>query len=287
MPIRNPMEWAADASRQAGQAILLRRQNVQAFAQAEDGPPPSIRRIDVNDLRGALAKGFEDFGENRADVILLCLFYPLLGLIFARLASGGSMLPLVFPLASGFALLGPLAGVGLYEMSRRRERGEPGGWPAAFGVARLPSFGSILALGLLLTLTFLAWLASAWAIYALTLGPQPPASAGSFIRDVLTTPSGWAMIAAGVGTGFVFAVLVLSVSIVSFPMILDRNPGVGRAVATSIRATRANPKAVAAWGLIVAGGLVLGSVPLFLGLVIVLPVLGHATWHLYRKLVAY
>jgi uncharacterized membrane protein len=155
----------------------------------------------------------------------------------------------------------------------------------AFGVLRSPSIGSIMLLGLMLLALFLIWLVVAQVIFLVTLGPQPPASAASFISDVFTTGAGWALIVVGIGVGFVFALLVLAVSVVSFPLLLDRNVGIGTAVSTSMRAVAANPGTMAVWGVIVAGGLVLGSLPLFLGLVVILPVLGHATWHLYRKVV--
>ena len=158
-------------------------------------------------------------------------------------------------------------------------------WADAFGVVRAPAFGAILVLGLVLLAIFLLWLAAAWAIYTATLGPAPPASVGSFVRDVFTTGAGWAMIVAGNAVGFLFAVLVLTISVVSFPLLLDRDEGLYTAVATSILAVVRNPVPMAAWGLIVVGGLVLGSLPALLGLVVVMPVLGHATWHLYRKLV--
>ena len=119
----------------------------------------------------------------------------------------------------------------------------------------------------------------------LTLGPEPPVSIAAFARDVFTTSAGWTMILVGVGVGFLFALLVLAISVVSFPLLLDRDVGFDAAVWTSIRAVAANPGSMAIWGLIVAGGLVIGSIPVFLGLVIVMPVLGHATWHLYRKVV--
>ena len=93
------------------------------------------------------------------------------------------------------------------------------------------------------------------------------------------------MIVVGVSVGFLFALLVLVISVVSFPLLLDRDVGLAAAVWTSVRAVILNPGPMAAWGLIVAGGLVIGSIPLFLGLIIVMPVLGHATWHLYRKVV--
>jgi len=246
-------------------------------------PLPAVRRIRAADLRDVLARGFGDFGANRTDVIFLCVFYPLVGLVLQRLAAGYEMLPLLFPLASGFALVGPVAAVGLYEMSRRREQGDNVGWTDAFGVVRSPSFGAIVLLGLLLTAIFVLWLLVAEAIYLVTLGPEPPASIAVFLRDVFTTGAGWVLIGVGGGVGFLFALLVLAISVVSFPLLLDRDVGLEAAVWTSVRAVVANPGPMAIWGLTVAGGLVIGSIPLFVGLVIVLPVLGHSTWHLYRK----
>jgi uncharacterized membrane protein len=170
-------------------------------------------------------------------------------------------------------------------MSRRREQGVEITWADAFGVVSAPAFGAILVLGLILLAIFLVWLAAAWAIWSMTLGPVPPVSLGAFTHQVLTTSAGWAMIIVGVGVGFLFALLVLAISVVSFPLLLDRDVGLRTAVATSVRAVLINPGPMAAWGLIVAGGLVLGSIPVLLGLIIVMPVLGHATWHLYRKVV--
>jgi uncharacterized membrane protein len=139
---------------------------------------------------------------------------------------------------------------------------------------------------LVLLVIFALWLQVAYTIYQATLGPEPPSSVGSFLRDVFTTGAGWAMILVGCGVGFLFAALVLTMSVVSFPLLLDRDVGLYTAVATSVLATVTNPVPIALWGLIVAGGLVLGSLPALLGLIFVMPVLGHGTWHLYRKVVA-
>jgi uncharacterized membrane protein len=284
MQIRNPIEWGYDQIRLTALAVGSAGRAVRGAAE-EGRAPPTVRRIAVADLRDVLARGFDDFGVSRGDVIFLCIIYPIVGLLLARLVVGYEVLPLLFPIASGFALIGPVAAVGLYEMSRRREQGIAVTWADAFGVVRSPSYSAIALLGLLLLAIFLLWLGAAWAIYALTLGPAPPASIAGFVRDVLTTPAGWALIAVGVAVGFLFAVLVLAISVVSFPLLVDRDVGLATAVHTSIRAVAANPRPMAVWGMIVAGALVLGSLPAFLGLVIVMPVLGHATWHLYRKVV--
>lgn len=283
MHIRNPLEWSVDFVRSAG-SVVDSVSHAGGHGDAE--VRLLVRHIDLADLRDALARGMDDFAAYRTDVIFLCAVYPIVGLILARLAFGYDMLPLLFPLASGFALIGPFAAVGLYEISRQRERSGSARWSDALAVFRAPSLGAIVLLGLQLTAIFLVWLGAATAIYDLTLGPEPPLSIASFARDVLTTEAGWALIVVGVGVGFLFAVLVLAISVVSFPLLLDRDVGLGTAVETSMRAVIANPRAMAIWGLIVSAGLVVGSLPFFLGLIVVMPVLGHATWHLYRKVVA-
>jgi uncharacterized membrane protein len=246
---------------------------------------PAVRAIGLAELKTALAKGLDDFGAFRTDVIYLCVIYPVLGLLLARVASGYQLLPLLFPLASGFALIGPFAAVGLNEMSRRRERDIPTTWIDSFAVLRSPALGHIVLLGLSLIVLLMLWLIAAQWIYDITLGPGDPVSLSAFIRDVFATPAGWAMIVLGCGVGFGFALAVLVISSVAFPMMLDRNVTVDLAIRTSIRVAMVNKRAIALWGLIVAGLLVVGSIPALLGLIVVMPVLGHATWHLYRAAV--
>jgi len=260
--IRNPLEWGWDHIKQTGQAFESAAHTMEGTWEDRAAGPPTVRKITATDIRDALSAGWRDFGAART-----------------------GMIALVFPLIAGFALIAPLFGVGLYEISRRREQGLEVRWTDAFAVVRSPAIGSIMVMGLLLLAIFCVWLFAANFLYTVTLGPDAPVSTVAFARDALTTPEGWTMTVVGIGVGFLFALAVLVIGVVSFPLLLDRNVGVGTAIATSVRAVRANPGPMLLWGLIVAAGLVVGTIPLLVGLAIILPVLGHATWHLYRKVV--
>ena len=245
--------------------------------------PPKVRHIEPKDCFAALREGFDDFLALPTYPAFVGLFYAVAGIALVAMSSVTSALHLVFPLAAGFALIGPFVAIGLYEMSRRRERGLTVRGRDAFAVFRSPALPSILAFGLLLLAIFAAWIFAAELIYVWAYGPNPPAAALPFLTDVLTTERGWLLIIVGGLVGFCFAALALCISVVSFPLMLDRDVGLVPALEASLRLTRANPFAVALWGLIVALALILGSLPLFLGLAVVMPVLGHATWRLYRK----
>jgi uncharacterized membrane protein len=247
--------------------------------------PPVVRRIRFTDLRDALAKGVDDFKAMPSHALFLCLIYPVVGMVLGAVTFGYGLIPLAYPLVAGFALLGPLAAIGLYDLSRRRELGLPTDLSRSFEIIHLPSFGAIVALGLLLMAIFLLWLAVAHWIYVANIGSLPMPSLAAFIDRILNTPEGFRVIVLGNVIGFVFALVVLTISVVSFPLLLDRDVGAVEAVLTSYRAVRKNPMVMAAWGLIVAGSLVIGSLPFLLGLTVVMPVLGHTTWHLYRKVV--
>jgi uncharacterized membrane protein len=246
---------------------------------------PGIRKLDIADLREVLRAGAADFARNRTDLFFMCVIYPVIGMGLAQFALGAGLMPILFPTLTGFALVGPVAAVGLNEMSRRLELGEPPRVLSMFEVLRSRQIVGILVFAVILAGLFGAWLMSAQAIYTLTIGDAAPASAGGFVRDVLTTRAGWALIGLGMGAGFGFAVVVLCLSLVTFPMLLDRPVNVVTAMRTSLRAAAANPRTVAAWGLLLAGAMVLGSLPALLGLAFVLPIFGHATWHLYRRMV--
>jgi uncharacterized membrane protein len=263
-----------------------------AYAHAGDAvravpsrAPLPVRRIGVPDLIDALQRGADDFWAHPTHLVFLFMIYPLTGFFLFRLIFGYQVFPLLFPLITGFALIGPFAATGLYELSRRREMGFDAHWSHAFDVLRSPALGGILRLGFILLFLFFTWLIAASAIYRLTLGDYEPAGLGELLRTAVSTPAGWALILFGNLIGLTFACLVLAISVVSFPLLLDRAVGVMVAVRTSIAAVQTNPMPMAIWGLIVIAAILIGSLPLLVGLAIVVPVLGHATWHLYRRLV--
>ncbi len=245
---------------------------------------PALRRITTNDIGHALRAGYEDFNAWPTHAVFLVLIYPVVGLLLAFATSQQKVIPLFYPLLAGFAILGPFAALGLYEVSRRRELGETPDWRDALSVTRRANFGSMLLLGLILLAIFVCWLGAAQVIYALTLKTAPESFMDLLRRSVLT-PAGWALIILGNGVGFLFASLAFTISVISFPLMLDRRLGAADAVRCSVRAVLYNPGPMTLWGLVVAGGLVLGSLPFLIGLTVVLPILGHATWHLYRRVV--
>jgi uncharacterized membrane protein len=253
--------------------------------QTTDDVPPVVRTIGIADLKDVLTKGIDDFRAIPTFAVFLCAIYPIVALLLFRMAFALDVVPLLYPIAGGLALVGPVAAIGLYELSRRRELGLDTFWTHAFDFVHSPSRGAILVLGLLLLAVLAFWIATAQAIYVAFFGVSEPASVTSFLNSIFTTPEGWTLVIVGNAVGFLFAALVFVTNVVSFPILLDRNVGLVGAITTSVRVVQKNPFAMAVWGAIIAGALVLGALPLLIGLALVLPVLGHATWHLYRRVI--
>lgn len=253
--------------------------------RAEPAALPAVRKIELADLGDCLSLGIDDFLAMPSHVVFLAALYPLAGLIFGYLAFGYDLLPLVYPFAAGFALVAPVAALGIYELSRRREKGLQASWREAFGVFRSRSLPAIAALTATLVGLFVLWLLAAQSIYEYVSLDTRPASLAQFLNSIFTTREGWTLILVGNAVGFLFALAAFSISVVSFPLLLDRRVGFAAAVATSLNAVRTNPFVMAVWALTIAVLLFLGSLPLLIGLAVVLPVLGHASWHLYRRVV--
>ncbi|MBX4867849.1 MULTISPECIES: DUF2189 domain-containing protein [Rhizobium] len=253
---------------------------------SENFARPVVNRIGIADVFDALKRGLDDFSEKPSHYVFLCLMYPIAGIFLTLWTSGANLLPMVFPLISGFVLIGPIAAIGLYEISRRREEGLDTSWTHALEVRHSPALPSIVAVGLMLFGLFVVWLVTAQTLYTNLLGDVFPRTMTDFTRQVFGTAQGLQLIIWGNLIGFGFALVVLAISVITFPILLDRDVGAVAAVVTSIRATIINPVPVLLWGLIVAALLVIGTIPVFAGLALVIPILGHATWHLYRKLVA-
>lgn len=244
-----------------------------------------VRSISSADIRASLREAVDDFNDKRGDLIFAGALYPIIGLITAMALLNSESIPLLFPLIAGLSLLGPLVSTGFYELARRREEGLESTWSHFFDVVKRPAVEQITWVGGLMIMLFVGWIAAAGLIYSATLGPEPPASLGAFLTALFTTPEGWTMMVVGNLVGLLFAVLVLAVSVVSLPMLVDCDLDAGTAIRTSIAAVRKNPWTMARWGFTVVALLVIGSIPLFLGLAVVLPILGYATWHLYTKTV--
>lgn len=244
-----------------------------------------VRTITAQDLTQSLRDGYSDFLEKRGDLVFVGLLYPLIGICAWVAATGGSILPLLFPMLAGLSLLGPLVSTGFYELARRREAGLESSWWHFFKAFSSPSREGIILVGIMLMAIFGAWLVAAGVIYAVFFGTEPPATIGILVTEAFTTSRGWAMMLIGNAVGAVFAVIVLATSVVSLPMLIDQRVDAATAVRTSLKAFRANRTLLLRWGLRVAILLFLGALPIFLGLAFVLPTLGYATWHLYTRLV--
>lgn len=246
---------------------------------------PEVRHISVADVMAALAAGLHDFRVKPSHYVFIGLMYPIAGMVLIGWSVGVELLPMIYPLMSGFALIGPIVALGLYEISRRIEAGEDASWRHALDVRHSPAWPSIIAMSAYLVALFVAWLIVAQGLYLVVVGDFPVASFTRFVSDVMTLPNGWTLIFWGNAIGFVFALVALATSLVAFPLMLDRSVGPIVAIDTSVRATLANPVPVLLWGLIVAAGLLIGFATLMVGLALIVPILGHATWHLYRRLV--
>lgn len=244
----------------------------------------AIRTPTFGDLTASLAKGFADFISEPVFGLVIGGVYTFGGLLILYVANYLGYAFLGFPIMAGFALIGPFAAIALYEVSRIRERGERVTWA---GVARglTPDvMRECSYLGVLMIFLMAIWLKSGAVIYALFFGLKL-LSLSALSEALFTTGAGIGFLIVGHLIGAGFALVVFSLSVVSFPLMVDRKTDFVTALITSIRTVRSNPKLMILWGAMIGLALLAGFVSLFIGLMLVLPVLGHASWHLYRRVV--
>jgi uncharacterized membrane protein len=259
-------------------------QPMSASQRARTKPIP-VHTIADEDLRFALKQGYADFGDLRGDLVFAGLIYTMVGLAAVVMTTSRPLMPFFYPVVAGVALLGPIAAVGFYELARRRENGQEVHWFNFVEVRKRPSVDDMAMVAGLLLVIFLGWLLAAGVLYWLIFGWTTPTSVGGFLAMIFTTARGWTLIIAGAIVGAIFGWFVLALSVVSLPMLVDCDVSAAEAVSASWRAAHANKREMIRWGIVVTALLVLGSIPLFVGLAFVLPWLGYSTWHLYTRLV--
>jgi uncharacterized membrane protein len=252
-------------------------------AQAFGADLPLLNPLTPADLTAALRAGWSDF-----------LAAPVFGLFFALVYAGGGLLlwwglvangqPIWFVvMAAGFPLFAPFAAVGLYEVSRRRQEGLPLDWGSILGAVRGKGDGQLPVMAVIVLLIFGFWVILARGIFAIFFADS---GIGPETLGQLATLPGVAMLAVGTAVGGCLALALFSITVISLPMLLDRPVDFVTAILTSLALVRAQPAVMLRWAATIAVLLALGMLPAFLGLLVVLPVLGHATWHLYARAVA-
>jgi uncharacterized membrane protein len=245
----------------------------------------AVRKIGLHDLWQSLREGYDDFNAKPSFGVFLVIIYPLFALLLTLFLISDNLLYLAFPILAGLTLLGPAFSVGLFEMSRRRERGLDVSWRSAFGFVHTSSFAPIAALSVVMMLLYVAWLFMAEFLYLGLFSVDPPASVAEFTNEIIATRRGAGLMMYGTVLGFVFAFTAFATSVVGFPLLLDKPASAATAIATSVRAVTSNPLVMAVWAVTVVVLLAAGAVLFLIGLAAILPILGHATWHLYRKVV--
>ncbi len=246
---------------------------------------PKVRDVGRDDVLEALRLGIADFRAAPLYGLFFGGIYALGGLFLLWMTMGAGVAYLTYPLATGFALLGPFVAVGCYEVSRRRETGEALDLRAILGVMARQSSRELGWMAFVTLFVFLMWMYQVRILLILTLGFKNFTTFGEFLHVVTGTPEGWLFIALVHLDGLVFAMVTFSLTVVAFPLLLEREIDFVTAMITSVKSVTANPRTMLSWGLVIALLLLAGSLPAFVGLFVILPVLGHATWHLYRRLV--
>jgi uncharacterized membrane protein len=256
-------------------------------ARNSDAPARIADNLTLSDLAAALAAGWRDFVAAPQYGLFLSGFYVLAGIAAAYAAIIGGELSWLIPATAGFPLVAPFVAVGLYEASRRREAGEPLTWRGVIGALKGRGDDQILSMGVIVFVAFSFWMIIAHAIFAIFMAESGLGTGGNAeTLAAFTAPAGIAMLVVGSAIGAIMAFAFYSVTVISLPMLVERQVDFLTAITTSLKTVKANPAIMLAWAAIIAALLFVAMIPAFLGLLVALPVLGHATWHLYRRAVS-
>ncbi|MEE4011171.1 DUF2189 domain-containing protein [Roseibium sp. FZY0029] len=256
-------------------------------ASASDGlrPMPKVNTITVNDVIDAFAAGVADFRRAPVYGLAIGAFFALGGLFVILSAAALNMSYLSYPAAAGFVLIGPFAAVGLYEVSRRLQNGETLSWSCIFGTMWAQKSRELSWMAFVVLFIQIMWMYQVRLLLALFLGFRSFASFDEFLTQVITTPEGLMFLAVGHVVGAILSLILFSLTVVSFPLLMEEDRDFITAMITSVRAVFASPVPMIGWAFIVTAVLIVSMAPAFLGLIVSLPILGHTTWHLYKKCV--
>lgn len=243
---------------------------------------PEIQDVSLNDLLEALGAGMRDFQSAPLYGLFFGGFYAVGGWFMMFLLGYLDIHFYVYPLATGFALIAPFVAAGLYEVSRRLERGEPLSWANVLGSVRQTGGKDLVYMVLVMTFSYIIWVDIAAALYVMFFGLSPLGFV-ELLNAILTTPTGFVFFMVGNLVGLFLGLVVFSVSVVSFPLLYDRSIDFVSAMITSVKVVRANPKAMLVWCFMIVAALAISILSAFVGLLVLLPIFGHASWHLYRR----
>ena len=253
-------------------------------SNARKAPPFEIRKIEISDVMDCIAKGVRDFGRAPLYGLFFGAIYAIGGLAIVWVAFAMDYPYLAYPFTVGFALFAPFGAAGTYEISRRLESGEPLSWPVVLGAVWGRVGKELGWLGLVSLFTLIIWLDLAVFVFLMFYGANVP-SLNELFSNTLTTPYGILFLLVGNGLGAIIALIVFSITAISPPLVVDRDVDFVTAMTTSVRAVMVNPRPMLAWAIVIGADLAIAFVTLFIALLVIFPVLGHTTWHLYRRLV--
>lgn len=247
---------------------------------------PVVRQITTNDVIDALGAGLRDFKTAPQYGLAIGLFFALGGLFVILTAAALNMSYLSYPMAAGFALIGPFAAVGLYEVSRRLANNEPLSWSAILGTMWEHKGREISWMAFVVLFVLIMWMYQVRLLLALFLGLRSFASFNEFVMQVISTPEGLIFLAVGHVVGAILSLILFSLTVTSFPLLLEDDRDFITAMITSVRTVAKSPVPMIGWAFVVTVTLIASIAPAFIGLIVTLPILGHTTWHLYKKCVA-